>query len=258
VANFDAANDMFYMGYLVTYIMSFILTWVATALLLHGYSRRLGTAKYWILVAIPLAFFLSQFQFVFVDVFTPFRASQPILFGVVYTLFFGASIPACGALFGIAFWSVSRNVEHDAVKRYMMISAYGMMLLFSSNQAIGLALIPYPPFGLATGSFFGLSAFLIFIGIYSSAVSVAGDSELRKRIRHYAIQESKLLDSIGMAQFEKEIEKNVLALTKRNQDTIIAETGIQSSLSEFDMKQYLDQVFQELRKQKTGSTDESA
>jgi hypothetical protein len=226
--------------------------------LLHSYSRSLGTAKYWILVAIPLAFFLSQFQFVFVDVFTSFRVSEPILFGVVYTLLFGASVPVGGILFGIAFWSVARKVEHNAVKRYMMISAYGMMLLFSSNQAIGLALIPYPPFGLATGSFFGLSAFLIFIGIYSSAMSVAGDAELRKRIRHYAIEESKLLDSIGMTQFERQIEKNVLALTKRNQEKIIAETGIQSSLSETDMKQYLDQVFDELLKKKRESTDGAA
>jgi len=189
-----------------------------------------------------------------VDLFTSFRISQPILFGVVYTLFFDAAIPVGGALFGIAFWSVARNIGRNAVKQYMMISAYGMMLLFSSNQATGLALVPYPPFGLATVSFFGLSSFLIFIGIYSSAVSVSEDSELRKWIRRYAIEESRLLDSIGMAQMEKGIEKNVLAFTKRNQDKMTEETGIQPSLSETDMKQYLEQVLQEIRKQKMHST----
>jgi hypothetical protein len=85
-----------------------------------------------------------------------------------------------------------------------------------SNQAIVLVNVPYPPFGLVTVSFFGLASFLMFNGIYSSAISVAEDSELRKSIRRYAIEESRLLDSIGMAQMEREIEKRVLGFTKRN------------------------------------------
>ena len=132
--------NIFYEGYVVTSIISFILTWIATVLLLHSYSKRIGRAKYWILVSIPLVYFLSQFQFVFVDMFTSFRMSNPILFGIAYTLFFHATIPIGGALFGIAFWSVARNVNRDAVKQYMMISAFGMMLLFSSNQASTLVM----------------------------------------------------------------------------------------------------------------------
>ena len=135
VANYSRLFDIFNVGYVITSVISFVLTWIATVLLLHSYSRRLGRARYWILVCIPLVFFLSQFQLLFVDVFTSFRISQPILFGVVYTLFFDATTPVGGVLFGIAFWSVARNIGRNAVKRYMMISAYGMMLLFSSNQA---------------------------------------------------------------------------------------------------------------------------
>jgi hypothetical protein len=80
---------------------------------------------------------------------------------------------------------------------------------------------------------------------------VAQDSELRKSIRNVTIKESGLLDSIGIAQMEREIEKRVLALAKRNQDKMAEETGIQSSLSEDDMKEYLVQVIQEVQKQKT-------
>jgi hypothetical protein len=251
VANYGNAYNVFGEVNVTISIASFILTWIATVIILHSYSRRLGRAKYWILVSIPLVYFLSQFQFVFVDLFTSFRVSQPILFGIVYTLFFDATIPVGGALSGVAFWSVARNTGRNIVRRYMMISAYGMMLLFSSSQDTGLVLTPYPPFGLVTVSFFGLSSFLVFIGIYSSAVSVSEDSELRKSIRRYAIQESRLLDSIGMAQMERQIEKNVLAFTKRNQYTMMEETGIQSSLSETDVKEYLEQVMKEVRKQKT-------
>ena len=183
VANYESASDLFNRAYVIASIMAFISTWIATAILLHSYSRKFGRAKYWILVSIPLVYFLSQFQLVFVDVFTSFRISDPILFGIGFTLFFNATIPVGGALFGIAFWSVARKINRKAVKQYMMISAYGMMLLFSSNQAVGLTLVPYPPFGLITVTFFGLASFLVFVGIYSAAISVAQDSELRKFVR---------------------------------------------------------------------------
>jgi hypothetical protein len=98
----------------------------------------------------------------------------------------------------------------------------------------------------------------MFNGIYSSAISVAEDSELRKSIRRYAIEESRLLDSIGMAQMERQIERRVLAFSKRNQDKMIEATGVQSSLSEDDMKKYLAEVLQEVRKQKTRRTNGSS
>ena len=134
LAPYGDIYTVFNSGYAITSVMSFILTWIATVLLLHSYSKRLGRAKYWILVSIPLVYFLSQFQPLFLNVLTPYRLSEPILFGVVYTLFLSATVPVGGILFGIAFWSVARNMSRNIVKQYMMISAYGMMLLFSSNQ----------------------------------------------------------------------------------------------------------------------------
>ncbi len=256
VASYHSAFDVFNRWNLVISIAAFISTWTATVLLLHSYSRKFGRAKYWILVSIPLVYFLSQFQFVFLDVFTSFRISDPILFGIIFTLFFDATIPVGGVLFGIAFWSVARSINSKAVKQYMMISAYGMMLLFSSNQAVGLTLIPYPPFGLITVSFFGLAAFLVFVGIYSTAISVAQDSKLRKSIRGFAIEQTRLLDSIGTAQMEQEVEKKVIGFTKGNQDRMAEETGVQSSLSEDDIKDYLERVIHEVQRQKGKLTND--
>ncbi len=50
---------------------------------------------------------------------------------------------------------------------------------------------------------------------------------------------------------EQEIENRVLSFTKQNQDMLTEETGIQSSLSEEDMKQYLEQVISEVKMQRT-------
>ncbi|MDQ6862196.1 MAG: hypothetical protein M3044_00070 [Thermoproteota archaeon] len=60
------------------------------------------------------------------------------------------------------------------------------------------------------------------------------DSKLRQSIRNLAIKESKLLDSIGTAHMEQEIQKRVLEFTKRTQDMMAEETGIKSSMTEDD------------------------
>ena len=84
-----------------------------------------------------------------------------------------------------------------------------------------------------------------------SAVYVAEDSTLHQSIRSFAVKESKLLYSIGIAPMEEEIQKRVIELTKQNQDSMVEEFGIQSSLTEEDMKQYLQEVINEVQKYKT-------
>lgn len=64
----------------------------------------------------------------------------------------------------------------------------------------------------------GLSSYLVLIGIYSSAISISEDSKLRQSIRNIALKEQRLLDSIGMAQMEQQIQKRVITLTKQDQD----------------------------------------
>ena len=61
-------------------------------------------------------------------------------------------------------------------------SGYGLLLLFTANQHQIIQLNPYPPFGLPTICYVGLASYLILVGIYSSALSVANDFELRRSI----------------------------------------------------------------------------
>jgi hypothetical protein len=156
--------------------------------------------------------------------------------------------PIGGILFGIAFWTVSRKVRQHTIKDYLVISAYGIVLLFVSNQASNLIFAPYPPFGLVTVSFVVLASYMLLIGIYSSALSVSQDSELRKIVRKVAIRESKLLDSIGSAELEQEIIMRVMPLLHSQANNIKEETGIESSLTDEDIKQYLGDVLTEVRK----------
>jgi hypothetical protein len=239
-------------AYFITSILSFISTWFATVLLLRHYSAKIGKAKYWILVSIPLVYFLSQFQPVLINLFTPLRLADPILFGLAYTLIFSASKPLGGILFGIAFWIVSKGLSHRQVKDYMIISGYGLLLLFTANQHQLLQLNPYPPFGLATISYLGLASYLVLVGIYSSALSVANEAELRRSIRRSVEENSDLLGNIGEAQFEDVLQKKVLQKTKSLSEKMAEETGVALSLEERDIHNYVAMAINEIKRKKNG------
>src|SRR6266498_1421975 len=236
-------------GYSISTVLTFIIWWIASILVLRHYSEKWGSKKYIFIISMPLVYFLIQFQPVFLSLFSAFLNSEPVLFSILYTLAFTLSKPVGGILFSIIFWTTSRKLSSNIVVRnYLIISAYGLMLLFISNQAVVLVTATYPPFGLATVSFMGLSSFFVFIGIYASAISVAEDAKLRRTIRKYALNEANLLDSIGMALMEDKIRKKVLKVAKEQQKNLMELTGIEHTLNEAEVNQYLNEVIQEIKK----------
>ena len=235
-------------AYFIISLLVFISTWFATVLLLKHYSNKIGKAKYWILLSIPLAYFLTQFQTILIYLFTPIRLTDPILFGITYTLVFSASKPIGGILFGIAFWIVSKGLNHRQIKKYMIISGYGLLLLFTANQHQVLQLNPYPPFGLPTICYVGLASYLILIGVYSSALSVAEDKKLRQLIRTSVVKEANLLDSMGTAIMEDRIRQKVAKITREQKMVLIQQTGIESSLDDTEISQLVDTVILEVKR----------
>ena len=83
-------------------------------------------------------------------------------------------------------------------------------------------------------------------GIYSSAISVAQDSRLRRTIRNSVQQQSSLLDKIGTAQMQQEIENSVLSTIKSQAENLRTETGIDTSLDEDEIKEYMNEVIAEI------------
>ena len=54
------------------------------------------------------------------------------------------------------------------------------------------------------------------MGLQNSAISVAQDSELRRELKRSVINETRLLENIGTAQMQQEIERKVMRLTDRD------------------------------------------
>jgi hypothetical protein len=129
----------------------------------------------------------------------------------------------------------------------MIISGWGIFLIFAANQAGTQIVSPYPPFGLATITVLNIAAYLMLLGIYNSASLVSTNDSLRKYIRRHALLKSNLLDLIGHAEMEKEIQQTVTDIIE-NQD--IPEINKEVELDEDELRRYIDIVIREVKKEK--------
>jgi hypothetical protein len=204
----------------------------------------LGKTKYWIIISLPLIYLLSTFV-EFFGLYSPSSDSELFFFYLYASL----NATAGGILFGVAFKIIANSgIPGDSnVRNYLMISAYGFILLAISSQT-SLVASSYPPFGLATLTFYGLSAYLVLVGLYSTVISVSHDVELRRSIAKSATEQSNLIRGIATAQMHHELQNRVMAIERKHRDTLIENTGVQPSLTEEDMKHYLEQVTSEINR----------
>jgi hypothetical protein len=150
-------------------------------------------------------------------------------------------------LFGLVFWNISRIIAYERnIKTYMIISGWGILLIFSSNQATTQIIIPYPPFGLVTITILVIASYLMLIGIYNSATLVSANNELRRTIHKHAL-ESKLLGAIGHAEMEREIQKTVKEVS-RDKGELEKEFEEPVDLDELELEKYIEFVVKEVRK----------
>lgn len=235
--------------YFISYILSFVSAWVATAALLSNYSKRLGKIKYLLIAVSPLVFFTGQFVSSFTNEISSIINVDRFFLASFTTIIVSLSKPLGGLMLGIGFWSMAKvGKSNTALNMYLIIAGFGFFLLFTSNQAILMSIVPYPPFGIATITVMGLSAYLVTIGIYMSAISLSQDAELRRSIRRVARLQSKLFDSMVTAEIEREIEKRVMQVIRTQSVEMEKETGVQPSLNDQEIQDYLKQVIREVKR----------
>ena len=227
-------------------IAAFIFVLAATALLLKSFSKKIGSVKYWILILLPLLYYFTTLLDNF-GIYVPETDTEFLN----WYLYSSLNSTAGGVLFGIAFWQVAKSIrQNHVVRTYMRIAAYGFILYFITNQ-VGLSAASYPPLGIAAFSLLGLSTYMVFLGVYSSAVSISQDIQLRKSIRKLAAGDKNLLSSIGTAYMDQEIQRTVKSMkgvVEQQEKELEEQTGIEANLEEDEMKNYLEQVMQEVGK----------
>lgn len=247
---YSGFDDTLKQFYSVSFIVSYVVTWFATVTVLHTYSYRLGKVKFWLLAILPLLYIIGEFQVLILPLFSEYRSADPVAFTVAYTLIFNTIKFAGAFFFGIGFWSMARKIEQKSLKSFLNISAYGLILLFVTNQATLLLNTLFPPLGLMTACFVGLSSFLLLVGTYSAAVSVSNDVRIRKEIRSSVEKESQLIGDIGDAEMQMTLSAKVYSMMNKLPERFQEDTQVESSFTDEDIKNYTNQVIQELVQRK--------
>lgn len=241
---FDLIDNL----YFVTYIFSFITAWFAAATILSHYIRKIGKGKYWIIMIVPLVFFLAQFTSSVANFLSPILKLDSFTIARWTTIIVTASKPIAGFMLAFQFWAIARVTSKSNIRFYFIISGFGFLLLFTCNQAILMSITPYPPFGLATVTIMGISAYLVVLGVYTSSISVSSDLELRNTMRRFARTEGKLIHSIASMENEKELENKVKELIRSKLLQTEEKTGIESTFDENDVAEYMQEVVKEINK----------
>jgi hypothetical protein len=223
-------------------IVYFILLWVSTAFLLHSYSQRMGKVKFWGIIIFPLASLIIQFLLVI-----PYWATNPQQ-NIIYVVL-GQTLPglASGILFALPYWTLARSLRQTPVSNYMIFAGLGI-ILFQFSTTAGVYWGPYPPFGLFSVSLTGLACFFMLVGIYSAAISAAQDSSIRRRVDKTIMDDSELVRGIAVAEMEQTLLKKVREVVKVNVDQLYEETGVQSSVTDQEIKAYVHDAISEVKK----------
>lgn len=241
-------------GFLVPQVTAIaIAETVAVAFFLRYFKDQIGRAIFWTIIVLPPVLFLTgvfgpQFlkstgsEFVYTE-------SRFLIFRVIGTAGWVAADFVIAYAYILVAKTLGREItpSRNKIINYLIIAAFSTILV-SPTTNNWITNNSYPPFGAIQRVFIVLASFLFSIGIYSVALSVAQDVELRHLARKYA-NEYALLDTLGNAEKKAETMRDIVKLIHQHADAMEKETAIESSmLDDNEVRQYLELVIREPRR----------
>ena len=246
-------------GFLVPQVTAIaIAETVAVAFFLRYFKDRIGRAIFWTIIILPPVLFLTG---VFGPQFLKSTASQMVYMDPKFLMFrvLGtAGWVLADFVIAFAYILVAKTLRRQITSsrkiiNYLIIAAFATILI-SPTTNNWITNNSYPPFGAIQRAFVVLASFLFSLGIYSVALSVAQDAELRHLARKYA-KDYALLDTLGNAKDNAEIMRKVLNLIHKHLDAMQKETAVESPmLDDNEVRQYLEYVIRETRGKKDDRT----
>ena len=233
---------------------------VAVAYFLRYFKDQIGRATFWTVIIVPPVLFLTGIfvpQFLTTGSEMVYQLPRFLIFRVLGT----AGWVAADFVIAFAYLLVAKKLgrqitsSHNKIINYLIIAALSTILV-SPTTNNWITNNSYPPFGAIQRAFVVLASFLFSIGIYSVALSVAQDAELRQLARKYA-KEYALLDTLAKQQEDAEVIRidKVVKLIHKHAGAMEKETGVESSmLDDNEVRQYLDLVIRETRGKKDDRT----
>lgn len=247
-------------GFLVPQVTAIaIAETVAVAFFLRYFKDQIGRGIFWTIIILPPVLFLTGIfgpqiikstasEFVYMD-------PRFLIFRVVGT----AGWVLADFVIAYAYILVAKNLgrqitsSRNQILNYLLIAAFSTILI-SPTTNNWITNNSYPPFGAIARALLVLASFLFSIGIYSVAMSVAQDAELRHLARKY-VKEYALLGTLGKAQDNVETMRKIVKQIHQHADAMEKETSVESSmLDDNEVRRYIDLAIGETRGKKDGRT----
>jgi hypothetical protein len=191
--------------------------------MLKQYVFRIGKYKFWILVSLPLFFYLIRYEgiiFTYINYIGFLKLLQLPQLGIIYKslesaliiAFTNSSVQTSGLFFSFSFLPILLKLKNIPLKGYMKLTLIGMILLFVSRDFDAIFLNSLPPGGVITISFMSIGSYLLFIGIISFLKIATRDKQLYKDLTFHVENDSELLKNIIISEKEIETSKKIKPL----------------------------------------------
>src|SRR5206468_12432272 len=92
--------------YSISSLISFFSIWTTTAILMSSYREKLiGSVKYWIILVLPLVYFLMTYfyQFFLINALNSYFQNDPVRVSIIVSAFLSLSKPIGGLIYVFVF-----------------------------------------------------------------------------------------------------------------------------------------------------------
>jgi hypothetical protein len=225
-------------------LFSFVSVWLATVALLRQYRNKIGKTRFWVVITIPLIYFLFPFQTYFANFFETMLSSAPVIFSIIYILLFSATKQVGGVLFSVVFLTAATKIKQPNLQNSLRLAAIGIAVVFSSIEITSLLYAAYPPYGVLTIMLMPLGSYCLFIGLFASARLASQDKKLRREFFQSAEKQMAFLQTIGKVQMENELEKSLKSILNRSS---VLDESRDDYRREENVREVVQEVIDELR-----------
>ncbi|HET9805797.1 MAG TPA: hypothetical protein VFP49_02695, partial [Nitrososphaeraceae archaeon] len=238
----------------ISFFITFCSIWVLTAFLLYDYYGRDNQLKFWLVLSIPMIFFLIEFFPITLKLLISLYQLNPSLFLPFYTIL-STIITFIGAtMVSITLWLLIRKIPNKSFKNYMMLVAFGLLLVLISTHETPFPRFLFPPFGLITLLFIGLAIYLLFMGFYSASLYISKDMSL---VRNFAnrIHQYGFFRNIAKSQLEQDIKGIMTKVVLSNEISIMPKEKQPQQLEKEEIEKLFQIVKRELEYKKTNNNN---
>jgi hypothetical protein len=148
-------------------------------------------------------------------------------------------------MFGVAFFVLSRTILHTQLKKSVIITGIGFILLLGANATSLIIITTYSPWGILSVTFMITGSYLIIVGLDSAAFYIATDSSLRGIIARSPRHEYDFLKSLGRNEAENIVTDKVNSISKQVYNKIQYDNLFAITSEPSNVQEYINEVIRE-------------